>query len=31
MKRFTKIEVFNIVEVRRNIAAKLIAENKYCF
>jgi alkylation response protein AidB-like acyl-CoA dehydrogenase len=31
MKRFTKIEVFNIVEVRRTIAAKLIAENKYCF
>lgn len=31
MKRFTKIEYFNIKEVRRAIAAKLIDENKYCF
>ncbi|MBL7884213.1 MAG: acyl-CoA dehydrogenase family protein, partial [Bacteroidia bacterium] len=31
MKRFTKTEPFNSTEARRNISAKLIAENKYCF
>lgn len=31
LKRFTKTENYNIKDGRRNIAAKLIAENKYCF
>ena len=31
MKRFTKTEPLNTTEARRNISAKLIAENKYCF
>lgn len=31
LKRFTKIEPFNIKEARRKVAAKLISENKYCF
>lgn len=31
LKRFTKTEVFNVKEARRRVAAKLIAENKYCF
>lgn len=31
LKRFTKLEPFNSKEARRNIAAKLIAENSYCF
>lgn len=31
MKRFTKTDTFNIKECRREIAAKLIDENKYCF
>ncbi|MCE3277907.1 MAG: fadE [Bacteroidetes bacterium] len=31
MKRFTKTDPINTTELRRNVAAKLIAENKYCF
>ncbi len=31
LKRFTKAEPFNSKEARRRVAAKLIAENKYCF
>ena len=31
LKRFTKTEPLNTTEARRNISAKLIAENKYCF
>jgi hypothetical protein len=31
LKRFTKTEPFNSKEARRAVAAKLIAENKYCF
>ncbi len=31
LKRFTKTEPLNTTELRRNVSAKLIAENKYCF
>jgi hypothetical protein len=31
LKRFTKTDPFNSKEARRVVAAKLIAENKYCF
>ena len=31
LKRFTKVEPLNVKEARRRVAAKLIAENKYCF
>jgi hypothetical protein len=31
MKRFTKTDPINTTELRRNVAAKLIVENKYCF
>ncbi len=31
LKRYTKTEALNTTEARRNISAKLIAENKYCF
>ena len=31
LKRFTKTEDFNTTQARRNIAAKLIEESKYCF
>jgi len=31
LKRYTKTEDFNTTQARRNIAAKLIGENKYCF
>jgi len=31
LKRFTKAEPFNSKEARRRVAAKLIAENRYCF
>ena len=31
LKRFTKTDDFNTTQARRNVAAKLIAENKYCF
>ncbi|MDZ4822290.1 MAG: acyl-CoA dehydrogenase family protein [Flavobacteriales bacterium] len=31
IKRFTKMEIFNVKETRRVIAAKLIVENAYCY
>ncbi len=31
LKRFTKTEPLNSTEARRNISAKMISENKYCF
>ena len=31
IKRYTKVEPFNVKEARRVVADKLIAENKYCF
>lgn len=31
MKRFTKVEPFNIKQIRRNVAEALIAEGKYMF
>ena len=31
LKRFTKTEPFNAKEARRVVAARLIAENRYCF
>jgi len=31
LKRYTKTEDINTTLARRNIAAKMIAENKYCF
>lgn len=31
LKRFTKMAPLNVKEARRNVAAKLITENKYCF
>jgi alkylation response protein AidB-like acyl-CoA dehydrogenase len=31
LKRYTKTEDINTTQARRNIAAKLITENKYCF
>ena len=31
LKRYTKTEDINLTQARRNIAAKLISENKYCF
>ncbi len=31
LKRWTKVEDINTIATRRNIAAKLIEENKYCF
>jgi len=31
LKRYTKTEDVNVIQARRNIAAKIISENKYCF
>jgi alkylation response protein AidB-like acyl-CoA dehydrogenase len=31
LKRFTKMEPFNVKDVRQKVAQQLIAENKYCF
>ena len=31
LRRYTKTEDFNTTAARRNIAAKIIEENKYCF
>ncbi|MFN0031459.1 MAG: acyl-CoA dehydrogenase, partial [Flavobacteriales bacterium] len=31
MKRFTKMEIFNVKDARRVIAAKLIEANTYCY
>jgi len=31
LRRFTKVENFNVRDSRRAIAAKLISENKYCY
>jgi len=31
LKRFTKTDSINTTELRRNVSAKLITENKYCF
>ena len=31
LKRFTKMEAFNVKDVRQQVAQQLIAENKYCF
>ncbi|KIO76614.1 acyl-CoA dehydrogenase [Pedobacter lusitanus] len=31
LKRFTKMEAFNVKDVRQKVAQQLIAENKYCF
>lgn len=31
LKRFTKMEAFNVKDARQNVAQQLIAANKYCF
>jgi hypothetical protein len=31
LRRFTKVDPVNVKELRRNVAQKLIDENKYCF
>lgn len=31
LRRFTKVDPFNVKEARRRVAAKLIEENKYCW
>ena len=31
LKRFTKVQAVNLKEHRRNIAKKIIEENRYCF
>jgi alkylation response protein AidB-like acyl-CoA dehydrogenase len=31
VRRFTKVDAFNVKEARRRIAGKMLEENKYCF
>lgn len=31
IRRFTKVDAFNVKEARRRVAAKLLEENKYCW
>ncbi len=31
LRRFTKVDAVNVRDLRRSVAEKLIAENKYCF
>jgi hypothetical protein len=31
IKRFTKVAGVNVMDARRRVAEKMLAENKYCF